>query len=157
MTPQTTQSIAVRLQRVLPAPPARIYRAWLDPALLERWYAATGCTVRRVEVQERPGGRHAVWQTGPDGEDIGGFESTLVELVPDERLVFDFNFVGPDRKPVPEHESRLTVELRPEGDGETRLTLVHERLEAFAAAMPEVAGKVEPGWQQALGKLAAAV
>jgi len=32
---------------------------------------------------------------------------------------------------------------------------VHERLDALAAAMPQVAENVGPGWDSALGKLAA--
>jgi hypothetical protein len=32
---------------------------------------------------------------------------------------------------------------------------VHERLDALAAAMPQVAGNVGTGWDSALGKLAA--
>ena len=37
------------------------------------------------------------------------------------------------------------------------LTLVHERLDTLAAAMPQVAANVGPGWGSALNKLPAAV
>jgi hypothetical protein len=39
-------------------------------------------------------------------------------------------------------------------DGGTLLTLVHERLDDLAAAMPEAARLVGPGWEEVLGKLA---
>ncbi|MDZ5446673.1 SRPBCC domain-containing protein [Micromonospora sp. 4G57] len=35
-------STAVRLHRDLPAPPEKVYRAWLDPDLLRRWLAPSG-------------------------------------------------------------------------------------------------------------------
>jgi uncharacterized protein YndB with AHSA1/START domain len=54
-------------------------------------------------------------------------------------------------------DSRLTVTLREAADGATELTLVHDRLDAFAAAMPEVGELVGPGWEVALDKLVAAL
>jgi phytoene dehydrogenase-like protein len=35
----TTSTDAIRLQRTIPASPARVYRAWLDPDLVSRWMA----------------------------------------------------------------------------------------------------------------------
>jgi len=55
----------------------------------------------------------------------------------------------------PCYDSLLTVTLREAPDGGTVLTLVRERLDALAAAMPQVAENVGPGWESALGKLAA--
>ncbi len=78
-------------------------------------------------------------------------------LVPDERLMFRWGFVGPDRAAGPSFDSLLTVTLREAPDGGTMLTLVHERLDVLAAAMPQVAENVGPGWDSALGKLAAIV
>jgi uncharacterized protein YndB with AHSA1/START domain len=87
---------------------------------------------------------------------MGGFECDLLELVPDQRIVFRWGFVGPDRARGQSYDSLLTVTLRDAPDGGTVLTLVHERLDALAAAMPQVAGNVGRGWDSALGKLAAA-
>jgi uncharacterized protein YndB with AHSA1/START domain len=154
MTHMTASPAVVRLERTLPAPPARVYRAWLDPDLLVRWMAPAGLAATRAEVDERVGGRYRIWQAGPDGE-AGGFEAELLELVPNERLVFLWRFVGPDRKFDPAHDSRLTIELRPGPGGETELTLVHERLEGIDVAMPGMADAARIGWGQALDALAA--
>ncbi len=89
------------------------------------------------------------------GADAGGFECELLELVPDQRLVFRWGFVGPERTHGPTYDSLLTVTLREAPDGATLLTLVHERLDELAAAMPRVAESVGPGWQMVLDKLAA--
>jgi uncharacterized protein YndB with AHSA1/START domain len=145
----------IRLQRTIPAPPDRVYRAWLEPDLLRRWLAAGDMTVTRVEGDERVGGTYRVWQVDATGDDAGGFEWELVELVPAERIVFQWRFVGPDRGFDPAHDSRLTVSLREAPGGATELTLVHDRLDAFGAAMPEIIEYVGPGWGMALDNLEA--
>jgi len=156
MTSMTENAVVVRQERTIPAPPHRVYRAWLDPAIVQQWFGANGNTPTRVEIDERVGGRHATWQVGPDGENTGGFECELLELVPDERIVLLWRFCGPDRNPDPAHDSRLTVTLAPTPDGTaTDLTLVHERLEAIAAAVPAYRDAFDPAWRQALDRLVA--
>ncbi len=156
MTAMTTDRAVVRITRTIAAPPHRVYRAWLDPEQLVRWAAPQSLRAARAEVDERVGGRYRVWQTGPEGEDVGGFESELLELVPDERIVLRWGFVGPERVADPAHDSLLTVTLR-EIPGGTELTLVHERLEAIDAAMPGMAASAHTGWSQALDALAGAL
>ncbi|HWG12626.1 MAG TPA: SRPBCC domain-containing protein, partial [Streptosporangiaceae bacterium] len=71
-----------------------------------------------------------------------------------ERIVWRWGFVGPERRNGPVYDSRLTVTLRAAPDGGTDLTLVHEQLDALAAAMPEAAQQVGAGWEYVLAKLA---
>jgi uncharacterized protein YndB with AHSA1/START domain len=144
---------AVRLERTLAAPPHEVYRAWLDPEILRRWMAPGCFTVGRAEVQARVGGRFRIWHADA-GSDVGGFECEILELGPDQRLVFRWGFVGPERAAGTIFDSRLTVTLRPVEGERTLLTLVHERLEDLAAAMPHVVDQVEAGWDQAFAKLA---
>jgi uncharacterized protein YndB with AHSA1/START domain len=156
MSEMTEAQIVVRLVRTIPAPPARVYRAWLEPDLLRRWLAPGGLEVTRAEVQERAGGRYRIWQGGADGE-VGGFECELLELDPPRRIVFRWGFVGPRRAAGPTYDSLLTVTFRESPVGATEVTLVHERLDALRAAMPGVAANVEPGWAMVLDKLAEAL
>jgi uncharacterized protein YndB with AHSA1/START domain len=143
---------AVRLQRSIAAPPDRVYRAWLEPDLLARWMAPGALDVTRAEVDERVGGHFRIWHASAEG-DVGGFEAELLELIPGERIVFRWGFVGPDRLAGPTYDSLLTITLREAPDGATELTLVHERLDELAAALPEVADNVGRGWEAALDKL----
>ena len=143
----------VRLERVIPASPHDLYRAWLDPDLLRRWLAPGGITVERAEVEARVGGRYRIWHAD-SGVHIGGFECEIVELVPGERIVFKWGFVGPERTAGPVYDSLLTITLRSVSRDATVLTLVHERLDDLAAGMPHVADKVEVGWELVLEKLA---
>jgi uncharacterized protein YndB with AHSA1/START domain len=157
MTPETAESAVVRLHRTIPAPPDRVYRAWLDPDLARRWLAPASLKATRVEVDERVGGHHRTWQANADGEPAGGFDCELLELVPGERIVFLWRFVGPERVADPAHDSRLTVTLSEAPGGATALTLVHERLEAIDAAMPGMAENTALGWGQALDTLETAL
>lgn len=144
----------VQLERTLAAPPAEVYRAWLEPGLLRRWIGPGQWTATHAEVDARIGGQHRVWHVDPDGVDMGGTEGVFVELVPAERIVLRWQFVGPDRSTTAAEESLLTVTFRPgPRPNTTALTLVHERLDGLRAAHPEIAGLVEAGWASVLEKL----
>jgi uncharacterized protein YndB with AHSA1/START domain len=149
-----TLMTAVRLQRRIPAAPDEVYRAWLDPGLLRRWLAPAGLEVMRAEVDERVGGHYRIWHAGAEGQ-VGGFECELLEVVPSERIVLRWGFVGPHRLAGPKYDSQLTVTLSQAADGATDLTLVHERLDDLREALPRIAEGVGPGWEMALDKLAA--
>jgi uncharacterized protein YndB with AHSA1/START domain len=142
----------VRLHRLIPASPHQVYRAWLEPDLIRRWLAPAKLEVTRIEVDERVGGTFRVWQ-GMNGTDVGGFECQLLELVPDQKLVFRWGFVGPMRSDGPRFDSILTITLAEAPDGATALSLVHEQLDALHAAMPDVSENVENGWTSVLDKL----
>ena len=143
----------VRLERVIRASSDDLYRAWLDADLLQRWLAPGGITVERAEVEARVGGRYRIWHAD-FGVHIGGFECEIVELVPGERIVFKWGFVGPERTAGPVYDSLLTITLRSVSRDATVLTLVHEHLDDLAAGMPHVADKVAVGWELVLEKLA---
>jgi len=144
---------AVRLERTIPATPHEVYRAWLDPELLGRWLTP-GFEVSRIEVDGRVGGHVRVWHaTG--GNDMGGFDAEILELEPDRRLVFRWGFVGPKRREGPAYDTSLTITLDATSDGMTKLTLVNERLDDLAAAMPAVADQVQSGWEIVVTKLSA--
>lgn len=99
MKPKTPYPV-VKLQRTISAPPHEVYRAWLDPTLLQQWMAPGRFEARRAEVEARVGGQLRIWHA-ESGYDVGGFECEILELVPDERLVFRWGFVGPKRAAGP--------------------------------------------------------
>lgn len=154
----TNPNEQVRLERTIAASPDRVYRAWIDPALLARWMAPGPFDLTRAEVDERIGGHYRIWHAdAASGAAMGGFEAEIIELVPAQRVVFRWGFVGPERSDGPVYDSRLTVTFAPAPGGATLLTLVHERLGALAAALPEAAANVGAGWADVLDKLSAAL
>jgi uncharacterized protein YndB with AHSA1/START domain len=78
--------------RRLPAPAARVYAAFVEPAKLEQWFVVEGfhTPADRMRVEARPGGRmEAVLVGDADGTEIPfGFEYT--DLDPPRRLVMTF-------------------------------------------------------------------
>jgi len=73
-----------------------------------------------AELDVRVGGRYRIRFRTPDGEEheVGG---AYEEVQPQSRLVFSWAWHS-----TPERVSRVTVTLRPDGDG-TVLDLLHER------------------------------
>jgi uncharacterized protein YndB with AHSA1/START domain len=148
-------STAVHVRRTIAATPDRVYRAWLDPQLMVRWFAPGGFAVRRAEVDERVGGRVRIWHADGAGNDVGGAEAEIVELVPGERIVLRWQFVGPDRATDPALATRLTITFAAVPGG-TRLDLTHDRLDGVRDRSPHIAEQVRPGWESAIDALVAA-
>lgn len=146
-----------RVTRTLPFPRERVFRAWLDPATMVRWLVDPSLTGGRAEVDERVGGHYRIFQVDPAGEHTGGLESRIVELVPNERIVLTWRFAGPNRAEDLAPETLMTATFSEPRPGETQLTVVHEQLEELAAAMPEVAGEVQRGWEATIDRLAPAL
>lgn len=151
MKPEPKATPAVKVERIIHAPPDQVYRAWLDPDLVRLWMAP-GFDVGRVEIEERVGGRYSVWHMA-SGAHMGGFECEIRELVENQRLVFRWGFVGPQRRDGPVYDSLLTITLQESPGNATALTLLHEQLDKFEAAMPDGARMVETGWILVLDKL----
>ena len=110
---------AVRLERVIPAPPHQVYRAWLEPELLRQWMAPGDFELSRAEVDERVGGHYRIWHAA-GGTEAGGFEAELLELVPDQRIAWRWGFAGPQRRNGPVYDSQLTVTLAGDSGGRHR-------------------------------------
>lgn len=143
---------AVDITRHIAAPRARVYRALLDPALLTRWMHPPGdCVGGDVVVEERPGGRHRVeYLTGEGVRHV--FDSTIVELVEDERVVLDFAFEGPEGGDQREGDTVLTFALADAPGGGTDLRLVHERVTLGDQLNQQ---NVNAGWNGAIDRLVA--
>jgi uncharacterized protein YndB with AHSA1/START domain len=137
-------TFVVTIERVVKAPRAKVYRAWLDPELLARWMGPDDFSVLVASVDERVGGRHSVEMIDGEGHHHQ-FESVITELVPDERIALIFRF-------HPEAEETLLTLTFADTDGGTALRLEHERI----TLAPPLDGKsVDTGWSQTLAKLQA--
>ncbi len=81
-------------------------------------------------------------------------EAEIVELLPGQRIVLHWQFVGPDRATDPTLATRLTVTFTAIPDG-TQLDLIHDRLDGLRDRSPYIADGLRPGWASALAALAA--
>lgn len=141
---------AVALTRTIPGPREEVYRAFLDPEVLRRWFCPGEFAVVTASVDEHVGGRHVVEMLAPDGMRLA-FESVIRDLVENERIVLDFAFVGPD--PGAREDTSLTVTLSDAPGGGTDVRFDHERI---TLAPPEFdSPAVNAGWTSVLDKLEA--
>lgn len=159
------------LQRVLPHPSSSIYRAFMDPQLLSRWFGPHGWSVRpeTVELEARPGGtRRFVMLLDEDPQQGAPFHGRHAAIVPERLVEIHESLPGPDGEPT-EHLIVLRLELEPL-EGGTRLSLrqgplpedVHptaraawesslDRLRALLDAEPGPGPAPEPGPQPGAG------
>ena len=147
-----TTMAAIRLERSIAATPAQLFNAWTDPKMLAQWMAPGRRIVSGTEVEPRVGGRLLVEQS-LDDKPIGGFYAEFTEIVPNAKLVFNWGFMGPELRNGKVFDTKLSVTFADEGNGRTKLVLVQEKLEEFAAAQPDTATKVEMGWGMVLDLL----
>src|SRR5207248_9711472 len=78
--------------RIYDAPREAVYKAWIDPKQLARWFPPEGFTSSRCEIDARPGGVFRVDMKAPAGSPFNGQvfrgPGEFREVLPDEGLVF---------------------------------------------------------------------
>jgi len=122
------------LERSYPAPPARVFAAWADPAAKASWF--TPGPGSGHELDFRVGGRE-VATGGPDGGPLMTFETLYRDIVPEQRIVYTSTLsAGADLMTV----SLTTVEFTPGEGGGTRLVLTEQG--AF------LDGQEQPAWRE---------
>jgi uncharacterized protein YndB with AHSA1/START domain len=156
MSRHSGSEVAIRIERVLHASPDRVFRAFLDPDLMRQWIAPDDLDIDRLTVEPRVDGRVEVWHSR-DGVSTGKFEGRFVKIDPPRELVYHWAFVGTEPEKGEYFDTLVKVQLRASGDGQTQLTIVHERLGALRRGAPNVYPRLVPGWKNCLDKLERAV
>jgi uncharacterized protein YndB with AHSA1/START domain len=127
MTTQT-EALTLKLERLIAAPPDRVFAAWTQPELLNQWSSPPGISIEGGDLDLRVGGNWRVTMRGGDGSAREAF-GTYREIVPPKRLVYThaWRLGGAGGSGTP--ETVLTVEFRAEGKG-TRLVLTQTGFES---------------------------
>jgi uncharacterized protein YndB with AHSA1/START domain len=133
----------VKLHRVLAAPPARVYKAFIDSAAKAKWLPPYGFTGTVHENDARVGGKYRMsftnFSTG-NGHTFGG---TYIEMVPGEKLRYDDKFDDPNLPGV----MSVTVTFKKVSVG----TELHVEQTGIPDAIPAEACYL--GWQESLEQL----
>lgn len=85
MTTSIADGIEILSSRVFPVSVARLYTAFAEPALLERWWGPDGFTNRITRFDLQPGGEWHVTMTNSDGTDFHN-RSTFEIVEPGSRI-----------------------------------------------------------------------
>ncbi|WP_157269678.1 SRPBCC family protein [Azohydromonas aeria] len=137
----------VRLHRVLRAPAARIYKAFLDADAMSKWLPPYGFVCKVHHLEATVGGTFRMSFVNFGSGNAHSFGGEYVELVPDEKICYTDRFDDPN---LP-GELRVTVSLKPVMCG-TELSIVQEGIpEAIPVEMCYL------GWQESLAQLATLV
>ena len=130
----------VTLHRVFPAPPERVYRAFLDPDAMAKWLPPHGFTGKVLQMEARVGGSYRMQFTNFSSGQVMAFGGQYLELVPNERIVHTDVFDDPN---LP-GEMCTTLTFKAVSAG-TELGVVQS---GIPAAIPAEACYL--GWQESL-------
>ena len=134
----------LNFHRVLKAPPARVYKAFLDAAAMAKWLPPAGytCTVHHMDA--KVGGTFRMTFTEFDSGSGHSFGGTYQDLVPEEKIQYTDKFDDPN---LP-GEMVVTVVLKPVSCG-TDLSITQ-------AGVPDMIPQemCHLGWQDSLKQLA---
>ena len=87
--------LTLQLRRVLPAPPAVVFRMHVEPVLLARWWGPKGFSVPSVELDVRVGGRYRIAMQPPGGESFY-LAGEFLEVAAASRLSYTFRWEPPN-------------------------------------------------------------
>lgn len=139
-----SDSHTVRLHRVLPASPEKLYRAFLEADAIAKWLPPYGftCTVEKLDA--KVGGTHRMSFRNFTTGNAHSFGGEYLELVPSQRLRYTDRFDDPNLPGAMD----VTVTLKAVAVG----TEIHIEQSGIPAAIPVEACYL--GWQESLEQLA---
>jgi uncharacterized protein YndB with AHSA1/START domain len=148
----STKTPDLTITRDLAAPREKVFRAWVEPEELRRWWGPKGFTTPYAEFDPRPGGAVRVDMRGPDGVVFTSL-GEVDEIEEPERLVVTTTGLGPDGEMFIKVRNAVTFA---EHEGGTRLTMEATILELGPNGELAAAG-MEQGWNETLDRLGAHV
>lgn len=135
--------LTLRLDRVLPAPRPRVYRACTQPDEVAQWWGPHGFTTPEIDLDVRVGGGYRFGMQPPEGE-LFHVSGEFREIEPPARLVYTFRWEEPDPD---DRETLVTMSLRDQGDS-TEVLLVQSGFATEGRRALHVAG-----WTDCLERL----
>ena len=140
-----TGSFELRLRRLVPAPPARVFAALTRPEDVARWWGPHLFATQGVELDLRVGGRYRFTMQPPEGDRFH-VSGEFLEIDPPSALAFTFRW---DEPTTDDRETVVTLTLDVVGEA-TELAL---RQGDFATE--ERLALHRGGWGDRLDKLSA--
>ena len=135
--------LALRLERVLPAPRPLVFRMHVEPDLFAQWFGPKGFSATRIDFDVHVGGGYRMTMQPPDAEAFLLF-GEFREIEPGARLAYTFRYEPPDP------DDRDTVVVLSFGDlGEATAVTVEQG--TFATEGRRALH--EQGWTESLDRL----
>jgi uncharacterized protein YndB with AHSA1/START domain len=133
------------IEREFDAPRDLVWKAFIDPDEITKWWGPEHFTVPResVEVDPRVGGVFKLTMVGPEGEGYPN-EGVFTELVDGERMAF----LEEDIDSPMMDSARVVIEFADAGDGRTAVTVTQTLV-----CTPELPELAVQGWNSQFDKL----
>lgn len=145
----------IHITRILQAPIEWAWKSWVDPIIVEEWYAPTFHYSKYFQMEFREGGRYFLRTRPHEGTErfiIGNY----VEIIPHKKIVFTLSFADKDGNVVRGHHIGLdgewpetltvTIEFEVFDSTQTKLIVKHE-------GIPEESyEKFHSNWHETLDK-----
>jgi uncharacterized protein YndB with AHSA1/START domain len=133
----------LHLEKVLRAPPERVFAAFVDAEQLRQWWGPAGFTMESLQFDPVEGTDYRLTMKPPTG-DAFHIRGTFLAVEAPRRLVHTFVYEEPD----PDDQETLVTLTFEGGDSETRLVLEHEPFKTPARWELH-----RDGWTETLEKL----
>jgi len=142
-----TDDRALVIRRVLDAPRAIVFAAWVDQKQAAQWWGPKGFSTVSNKMDVRIGGEWRRSMRSPEGA-LHRSRGVYREIVEPERLVFTFSW---EQGGAPGHgpETVVTLTFADLGNGRTELTLRQEVFETVSACNDHYTG-----WSSCLDRFA---
>ena len=113
---------SLKMKRTFQAPLARLYQAWIEPEMMNKWFHPSEDMTSVCSVDLRIGGRYEIQMNSPKGTSfkVGG---VYREIIPEKKLVFTWRWLAAES----EEEMLITLHFREVDEETSELTLVHEQ------------------------------
>jgi uncharacterized protein YndB with AHSA1/START domain len=133
------------LERLLPAPPERVFDAWVNPETLVRWWGPEGFVTPELSLDVSENGRWRTVMQAPNGDRhiVSGRYLTI-----DRPGLLRFTWAWEDPDGTRGVESEVELTFRAAGSG-TQLQLTHRKI-----ATADSRDSHRDGWESSLDELA---
>lgn len=135
------------LTRVFDAPRELVWKAWIEPERLKRWWGPKGFTAPVYKIDLRVGGKYLYCMRSPEGQDFWGI-GFYREIVEPERIVSTDSFADEKGNVIPVTYYGMGADF----PSELQVTLRH-----IGIPEGEMSDMTEAGWNESFDKLAESV
>lgn len=117
-----TDDRVLEIERLIKAPPQKVFDAWVKPELLVQWWGPDGYDTPEHDLNVEKGGKWRTTMRSPEGNrhTCAGVYRTIE---PPRRLEFTWSWEQEDGSQG--HETLVTVTFEP-ADGGTRMTMLQK-------------------------------
>lgn len=149
MTLDSAGSPACSITREFPAPPERVFEAWIDSSQLSRWWGPRGFTNPVCKLEPRPGGGIRIDMRGPDGA-VYPMVGAVEEIEAPGKLVFSSAALDETGRSLFKVRTAVAIAA---SDGGSELSVQAWVLQKGGSATDGHLSGMKAGWTQSFERL----